>query len=63
MSAARHVYQIFIKADPDEVTNWQLAQAAESIKVSLSTRDEYEELSLIGAGVRASVTRRDFEQK
>lgn len=50
------------KADPEEVTNWQLAQAAESIKVNLSTREEHEELSLIGAGVRPRVARRDFEQ-
>lgn len=50
------------KADPDEVTRWHLAQAAESIKVNLSTRDEYEEISLAGAGVRPKVTRRDFEE-
>lgn len=50
------------KADPDEITKWQLAQAAESIKVHLSTRDEHEELSLIGAGVRPKITRREFER-
>jgi hypothetical protein len=49
------------KADPVEVTGWQLAQAAESIKVNLSTREEHEELSLIGAGVRPRITRREFE--
>lgn len=47
--------------DPAEVTRWQLAQAAESIKVNLSTREEHEEFSLIGAGVRPRITRRDFE--
>jgi hypothetical protein len=50
------------KADPDEVTSWQLAQAAESIKVSLSTREEHDEFSLIGAGVRPRITRRQFEE-
>lgn len=50
------------KADAEEVTSWQLAQAAESIKVNLSTRDEHEELSLIGAGVRPRIARHDFEQ-
>lgn len=49
-------------ADPAAVTRWQFAQAAESIKVALSTRQEYDELSLIGAGVRPRVTRREFEQ-
>ncbi|MES2177845.1 MAG: Hsp70 family protein [Gemmatimonadota bacterium] len=49
-------------ANPDEVTSWQLSQAAESIKVALSTRVEYEELSLSGAGVRPRITRSAFER-
>jgi hypothetical protein len=48
-------------ADPEAVANWRLAQAAEHIKVSLSTQREHVELSLLGAGVRAPVTRREFE--
>jgi hypothetical protein len=49
-------------ADPIAVTDWQVAQAAESIKVALSTREEHRELSLIGAGVQPVVTRREFEE-
>lgn len=46
----------------EQVTDWQLAQAAESIKINLSTQESYEELSLLAAGVRPKVTRSQFEQ-
>jgi molecular chaperone DnaK (HSP70) len=48
-------------ASPEEVTTWQIAQAAESIKIELSSQEDYEELSLLSAGVRVHVTRQEFE--
>lgn len=48
--------------DGKEIAAWRLSQAAESIKIALSTRESHEELSLMPAGVRSvTLTRSQFE--